>query len=108
MVTGSDIAVNVGPMFGYELSDGAQVTAGTYAVASGHITLNRTKSSCGGTRVSADVAYDFSGKNLRLSDPSGVLVMERVTTTDDGSGASVAYGCFADDGTFTTGSVVDL
>jgi hypothetical protein len=79
----------------------AEETIGTFTADGSTIDMVFNRSSC--TLAPEDKhlssSYDFTGGLLRLSDSSGVILLQR--NNDPASSGTITLGCFASDGTFT-------
>jgi len=92
-----------------ELDDGsfgAPSTSGTFVVKEGSFTWTAKASSCPRSAVTTEtVAYAFVGEQLRLTVPEGALLLERANSNGASGGGAVAYGCFDQNGTFTSRAI---
>ena len=80
---------------------GVEVYGGTYTASDDEITLKQTHGTCPEAEpLTERLVYELDGDRLRLGDTSGTVVLSRAEGGDDITGQA-AYGCYAQDGSFT-------
>lgn len=85
-----------------ELEDGTiglDAELADFTAADGVLELQTTHTTCPGDVLEGPwtMGYEFVGDGLRLSSPSGLIVLERLDQSMPGTGAA-QFGCFTDDG----------
>lgn len=73
------------------------------------LTLTATHSTCAGaTSTTDELSIDLDGDRLKVIAPGATFVLSRLEDDGDGTTGTVRHGCFADDGAFTPGGLVEL
>lgn len=80
---------------------GVEAEAGSFTHTDRQIVITPKLSSCHDARdYPSTLAYEFLGERLRITTPTGVVVLERIEPTEATPG-QFTYGCYDETGIFT-------
>jgi hypothetical protein len=83
-----------------------QSEQGSFTVSGNAITATPKESTCAKPDPVYSVTYSFTGSNLEIEEPTGIMVFQPDNAT--GSNIAITFGCFGSGGAFTASPLVPV
>jgi hypothetical protein len=85
---------------------GSETETGFYSADGRNLTTEPKRTSCPPAAIET-VGYEVTASRLTITLPGGVLLLSKIPPSNGGT-AIIRHGCWADDGLFYPGQLVDL